>query len=203
MRVLLLPALLLAVAPACSSKESTTNAGPGGGPVSGPSDTHCTAPTKKVVTVDPAACTPDAGPPMDASSDAEADGGSDDAMTEESAPTMYGAKGDDDDCKYHMEWSITATHKDEDATVTFTLTKIADGKPATGAAPSLEIFLDETHLASKLGDKAVEVSPGTYQIKGVRFDASGKWTLRFHVYADCADGESSPHGHGAFYVSVP
>lgn len=202
MRAIAFSLLLLVALPACSSNDeptSTTDAGPGGGPVSGAADTHCTVPTKKVVTVDPAACTP---PTTDAGSDAEADAATEDAM-EESAPTMFGSKGDDDDCKYHLEWSITPTHQGEDETVTVKVTKLADGSAATGATPSLEVFLDESHLAPKLGDKAVEVSPGTYQIKGVRFDASGQWTIRFHLYQDCFDGETSPHGHAAFYVSVP
>jgi hypothetical protein len=37
----------------------------------------------------------------------------------------------------------------------------------------------------------------------VRFDASGKWTVRFHFSADCADAVDSPHGHVAFFVNVP
>jgi hypothetical protein len=206
MRAFVLSFLLVSATTACSNNDTTnvaTDAGPGGGPVSGAADTHCTVPTKKVTVVDPAACQPDAGTAVDASSDAAMDAAMDGMAPEEAASTMYGTEGDDDDCKYHMKWSITPTHEGEDETVTLTLTKIADGQPATGASPALEIYLDPTHLAPGLGAKAVEVSPGTYQISGVRFDASGTWTLRFHVYEGCVDSETSPHGHAAFFVSVP
>jgi hypothetical protein len=37
----------------------------------------------------------------------------------------------------------------------------------------------------------------------LRFDRSGRWVVRFHFYEDCNDGESSPHGHIAFFVDVP
>ena len=51
--------------------------------------------------------------------------------------------------------------------------------------------------------KATETSPGTYTYGPIRFDASGKWTVRFHLYEDCVDGDTSPHGHAAFFVTVP
>jgi hypothetical protein len=191
---------------ACSSSSTpavTADAGPGGGPVPGTAPDHCMG--MKMPT-DEAACHPtdagtDAMPDHDAASDAMDDGMS---MSGEFGPTMIGSEGDDDDCKYHLRWSVTPTHVNEDQTFTVTITRLADGKPATGAAPDLEVFLDETHPAPNSNPKAVETStPGTYTVGPIRFDASGKWTVRFHVYEDCVDGETSPHGHAAFFVTVP
>lgn len=214
---------------ACSndtpSDTAPHDAGPGGGAVSGPADTHCTVPTKRVVTVDPASCKApadagaDAAPMTDAMAmDSTAtdvmpmdDATSMDGMSMdmdgmsmgEFGATMYGAEGDDDDCKYHVKWSVTPTHVREDETFTLTLTTLADGKPATGAQPDVEVFLDETHPAPGAPPKANETAPGVYSIGPIQFDASGKWTIRFHFYATCDDSESSPHGHAAFYVQVP
>ncbi|MGZ3417957.1 MAG: hypothetical protein ACXWUG_16195 [Polyangiales bacterium] len=192
----------------CSSKETNTttvDSGPGGGPVTGTAPDHCAG--KKQAT-DEASCHPtDAGmddahmhddaSATDSGSEAEPAGGG------EYQPTMVGTKADDDQCKYHVEWTITPTHVNEDQTVTVTITRLADGKPATGAQPNLEIFLDETHPAPNSGQKPTETSPGTYAVGPVRFDASGKWTVRFHLYEDCVDGDTSPHGHVAFFVTVP
>lgn len=189
--------------PAPTTDASTTT---GGGPVTGTATDHCAG--KKQPT-DEASCHPsDAGTEdahmhdEDAASDAAAEaasGGSDD----EYGPTMVGSKGDDDQCKYHLDWSITPTHVNEDETVTVTITRLADGKPATGAEPNLEIFLDDTHPAPNTPAKPTETAPGVYSYGPIRFDASGKWTVRFHLYEDCVDGDTSPHGHAAFYVTVP
>ena len=37
----------------------------------------------------------------------------------------------------------------------------------------------------------------------LKFDVAGKWAARFHFNEDCNDGDESPHGHTAFFVSVP
>lgn len=90
--------------------------------------------------------------------------------------------------------------------MTFTLdvATLADGKAAAGAAPDAEVFLTATHPAPNSGQKAVETSAGHYSIGPIRFDASGRWTVRFHLYGECEDAlETSPHGHVAFYVDVP
>jgi hypothetical protein len=193
---------------ACSSESTpaTTDASstPGGGPVTGTAADHCAG--KKQAT-DEMSCHPtdagtdameeDAAHDHDAASDGEPAGG------DEYGPTMVGAKADDDQCKYNLEWSITPTHVNEDETVTVKITRLADGKPATGAEPNLEIYLDETHPAPNTPAKATETAPGTYSYGPIRFDASGQWTVRFHLYEDCVDGDTSPHGHAAFFVTVP
>ena len=192
---------------ACSSDAApgttpTTDAGPGGGPVSGAADEHCAKPTKKVQPTDSASCHPDAGPPVDAGKGDAAEG--DGAVEDPYGATMFNAEGDDDDCKYHMKFSVTPTHQAESETFTVTVTKLSDGKSLTGAAPRAEVFLDETHPAPDTPQKAAETTPGTYTVGPIKFDKPGKWTARFHVFEDCSDlVESSPHGHAAFYVSVP
>ncbi|MGZ3420599.1 MAG: hypothetical protein ACXVEF_34140 [Polyangiales bacterium] len=202
MRALALFSLSMMVA--CSSNSATTapaaDAGPGGGVVSGAADSHCMG--KKQPT-DPSACHPvDGGTTDTGHEDASTDSGEGGTESSDFGPTMYGSEGDDDDCKYHVKWSITPTHLNEDETVSVTITRTVDGMPATGADPNLEIFLDETHPAPSSGT-TTEGGGGSYTISGVRFDASGRWTVRFHVYETCVDGETSPDGHVAFFVSVP
>jgi hypothetical protein len=172
-----------------------------GGPVtaSGP-DAHCTvAGVEKKQETNESACPL----PADASLPDD-DGGAPDF-----GDTLNGSEGDDDDCKYHLKWTASCIAENTDVTFTVTITKKADGQPVTKAAPSkldLELYLNDTHLAPGL-DKAVykETStPGVYTLGPLRFDAAGKWTVRFHVRPDCVDlTEDSPHGHAAFFVNVP
>lgn len=190
----------LLAAPACSSSGGGTGGGGSsgsGGPVAGPMDTHCGA-TAQVVS--PAACTPgNGGGGMGGA------GGAGGGHGHEHEPeVMYNAEGDDDDCKYHMKWSVGSVAQNQDVTFTLELTTKSDGKPATGAAPNIEAFLSDTHPAPNSDQQPTEGQNGIYTIGPLRFDAAGKWTVRFHVYDTCADlDEASPHGHGAFYLQVP
>ncbi|MFI5298794.1 MAG: hypothetical protein ACHREM_11915 [Polyangiales bacterium] len=103
-----------AAAGACSSSSSpaapdagASDAGPGGGPVTGAQDTHCQGQAPQPV--NPASChVTDAGPPHDAGTpaDASADVGADETSASGFGATMCNAAGDDDDCKYHVIWSI-------------------------------------------------------------------------------------------------
>lgn len=167
----------------------TSPDGATGGPVTGAADTHCTEADggKIVQPTNPAACivTGDAG-------------------SEELPGPMFNAEADDDDCKYHVKWSISPVTVNQDATVTVTVTKRTDGSPLTGAAPNAEIFLNDTHPAPNTAVKTTETGAGTYTIGPVQFDASGQWTMRFHFFETCTDvAEDSPHGHAAFFVAVP
>lgn len=156
------------------------------GVVSGPADAHCTA----TVTVDPNACT--------------GMGGAGGMAEEETAAVLYNDEGDDDDCKYHVKWSIMETvAQNTDLNFMIEITAKADGKPVTGAAPNIEAFLDETHPAPNSAQKAMEESGGMYHVGPVQLDKAGKWTTKFHFFEDCADSEASPHGHVGFYVNVP
>jgi len=174
-----LAALAAAALAACSSSS-------GGGPVDGGPDTHC---GDKVQPTSQTACA------------ASGMGG---APMVDYGATLTGAEGDDDDCKYHASWTATDIVEDQDVTFTLVATSKTDGTPLAGASPDAEVFLSETHPAPNSGQKSSEGPAGTYQIGPIRFDAPGRWTVRFHLFETCADeSEESPHGHVAFYVSVP
>ena len=187
---------------------SNDDGGPAGGPVSGAVDTHCTGDAGPITqSVSNSSCHPDAGPPDDA--------GADDGGAPAYGDTLFNAEGDDDDCKYHLKWTATPIRQGTDVTFTVTVTT-KDGTPAPvrplaeegsgGYYPiRLEVFLNDTHPAPNTKQTSTETStPGTYTAGPVRFDASGKWTVRFHIHEVCEDTlPDSPHGHGAFYVQVP
>jgi len=195
-------AALLVVA--CSTSNgntpdaSVTCASPGG-PVSGTADSHCGT---TVQMTSQASCHVDAGAPVDS-------GPVDAAPGDAAAPTPFGvtmnnAEGDDDDCKYRVKWTATSVCQGKGGvTFTVTTTKKNDKSPAATASPYIEAFLTDTHPSASAG-KATETSPGVYTIGPVVFDASGKWTVRFHFYGDCGDDPAdSPHAHAAFFVQVP
>ena len=51
----------------------------------------------------------------------------------------------------------------------------------TGAV-EIEAFLDDTHPSLNVEQTSNETTPGTYTVGPVRFDVSGKWTVRFHIH---------------------
>jgi hypothetical protein len=179
---------------ACSSKGGNQcPADSTGGPVTGAPNTHCGA---TVNTVQQAECTPpdagmaDAGPAADA------------GPTTGYGPTMFGAEGDDDDCKYHVVWSASPICESGDVTFTITVTSKADGSPVLGAEPNIEALLNSITPALESGT-ATELGDGKYTIGPVRFGVPGQWLVRFHLFENCHDSETSPHGHAAFFVNVP
>src|SRR5262245_57100343 len=117
----LLGALAL-TAPACSSDEA---AAPGGGGAAGSTggDAGGLCPGAGSVPSDGGAddhCESDAGPikqeantcpttPSDAGEES-------DAAVEELPPPHLGLEADDDDCKYHVKYSVTCTTQDQNAT---------------------------------------------------------------------------------------
>jgi hypothetical protein len=184
---------------ACSS-DDTSDSGPRydstAAAVAGAPDTHCGG---KVVTVSEAACK--AAPAEEHGHDhADADA---DAAPHEHAATLFNSEGDDGDCKYHVKWTSGAVGEDADVYLQAAVTTKADGEPVAGAPVSAEVYLDETHPAPNSGAKTTETAPGRYVIGPIRFDAPGRWTVRFHIHGDCNDGETSPHGHVAFFTQVP
>lgn len=188
-------AAALAFAAGCSSKSEVAAAGTDGvtkcddGSTS--CDTHCGS---TVQATDPAVCNEKA--PADAGPDPT--GGSD------FGATMNGTEGDDDDCKYHVKWSAAGVAPNQNVTFHVVATKKTDGSPLTGANPYAEIFLDSTHPAPNSPSVTTETSPGHYDIGPWQFDEPGKWTVRFHFFAECSDlEETSQHGHAAFFVTVP
>lgn len=180
-----MPSLLRAsLALACSALIAACSSGTPGGPVEGPADTHCGT---TVQATDQAVCSMTGTAPE-----------------EEESAVLYGTEGDDDDCKYHVKWSSTDVFEDKDITFTVTVTTKSDGKPATGAMPVIEAYLNETHPAPNTDSMSAEESGGTYTIGPIQFDAPGRWTVRYHFFHECTDvSEESPHGHAAFYVDVP
>ena len=128
--------------------------------------------------------------------------------------TMFGAEGDDDDCKYHVRWTAGALCEGS-AGVPFTVvvTNKTDGTPATGAMTMAEVFTatpgdascddQSTHPGPNSGVMLEEGPSGTYN-GSIQFDQAGQWTVRFHMHHDCADVlEDSPHGHAAFRFTLP
>jgi hypothetical protein len=194
---------LLGVAGACSS--SATSAVDGGvGIVTGAVDDHCVGVTP--IMVSQASCTL----PPDASVPSGDDGGApDDAGPEPPAPILYNAEADDDDCKYHVKFSSTPVLKDQNVTFNITVTKLAENNaPATNANPDIESYFasNDLHPIPNTDRHSTEspANSGKYTLGPVKFDLSGRWVVRFHLYEECEDIlEDSPHGHVAFYFDVP
>ena len=158
----------------------------------GGADVHCRLPDggSRVQPTDPAACHPD--------------GGTNDGGTVDYGATLYNAEGDDDDCKYHLKFTSGTVREKENATFDVVATRKSDGAPATGAKIDAEVFLSPTHPAPNSNPTTSESPAGTYKVGPIRFDAPGRWTIRFHLYEDCADlQDESPHRHAAFYLDVP
>jgi len=182
------PALLVVMVVAVWSCSSGDERGPAGGPASGALDKHCTLPDGgvQVQPTDPAACQT---------------GG---AGVTNYGGTMYNSEADDDDCKYHLKFTVSPVYQNTDVTFTVTATKKADGSAAAGANVDPEVFLDATHPAPNSNQHTTESTPGTYKVGPVRFDKAGQWTVRFHLFEQCLDTvPDSPHGHGAFFIDVP
>jgi hypothetical protein len=198
LRALILPATLAGTYLALHACGNGMPSGPPGGPVSGAADMHCTAPDGRleVQSTSQASCQarPDAGPP----------GTPDANQNDVFPPTLFGTAGNDDDCKYHYEWSSTPVYENYDIHFHLTLTNLGDNSPATGADPYMEITLNDQFSAPPTNPKTTETAAGVYDIGPIQFDMPGKWLIRFHVFHSCLDlVDTSPHGHAAFFLNVP
>ncbi len=163
----------------------------GGGPLAGMATSDCTAPFQDV-----GACVTE---PDDGGA-ADQDGGGE--MLPE--PSV-GTANNDDDCKYHVSFTNDCVQKDGTGTTfTATLTSLTKNMSLVGgAAPYIEAYMSSTHPAGG-NPTTTETSPGVYRIGPIVFDASGRWTVRFHFFGDCSDVPmDSPHAHAAFYINVP
>jgi len=168
---------------------SSSGDGPTGGPVSGAADTHCSLPDGGVAAqvVDLSTCHANVPP-----------------GTPDYGPTQYNSSGDDDDCKYQVGFTSTAIRQSQNVTFTVTAKTLSDLQPATGANIDAEVFLNDTHPAPNSGQATSEKPGGVYDVGPIKFDAAGRWTVRFHLHEDCQDStDDSPHGHIAFYIDVP
>lgn len=161
--------------------------------VAGPLDDHCAGVAP--VTVNQASCHV---------TDTGGAGGA-----EEPAPVLYNSEGDDDDCKYHVAFTATPLQVNEAVAFDVTATVLAPpdaGNPVTGANVQIESYLADNllHVIPNSDPKTTEGPAGHYQITPLKFDASGRWVVRFHLFQTCDDVTAdSPHGHAAFYVDVP
>jgi hypothetical protein len=170
---------------ACSSSLS----GPTGGPVAGAEDTHCSLPDggTRFQVVDLSSCHLDA-----------------DAGAPEYGPTNFNSEADDDDCKYHVAFTVTPVQENINVSFTVTASYLSDGGPATGPSTLTETYLNDTHPAPNSNTQTTEQPGGVYQIGPIVFDSPGQWTVRFHLHEECQDAtDDSPHGHAAFFIAVP
>jgi hypothetical protein len=200
-------ALLLGLLSVQGCGGSSPSSAPSGGAVSGAVDVHCknSDGTMKVVQIGECVSTQASAAPAD-------DGGSADASEEagggdnpEYGVTLYNSEGNDDECKYHASFTVTPVRVNEGVTFSLKVNRLKEGTPATGSQQAeAEVFLTDTHPAPEVG--TVKESPagsGTYVFGPIKFDMSGRWTVRFHLFDNCAESEDTPHAHIAFFVDVP
>lgn len=208
-KVFCLSFVLGSLASSCSSSDDTTLSTDAA--VAGPETTRCINAdnTPIIETVDPAVCGLTSITPNSAIVAAHgghivlADATADTGTMSEYGDTLYNAAGPDDECKYNIQWSSTPVSQNKNVTFNLKAVTRADNKPVTGAEPSIEVFLDESTPGPSTNQATQETSNGVYSIGPVQFNKPGKWTVRFHLYGQCGDEAGSPHGHAAFFVSVP
>jgi hypothetical protein len=190
---------------------------------SGPADTHCaTAGDDGGALVQPttaASCCIQS--PLPAACVVEAGG-------DQGCPygaTMYGQEADDDDCKYHVVWTIGALCEGDAGTikvpVTVHVTNKTDGSAMASDANTevrAEVFTTTPGDAAApdyCDDNSTHPAPGSefhltqsatqpgYWSGTVDFDQPGAWTIRFHFHEECLDVlDDSPHGHAAFHLTL-
>jgi hypothetical protein len=211
--------LLLNVSCSSSDDGSGTNSDAAtGGPVTGPAGDHCAG---NAMTVDATTCSgdPSAGGAADdgagRNSSSSSGGASDCDQTHDAAygDTLFNAEGDDDDCKYHASWSSTPIRLNEPVTFTLTVANKTTNMPlvplADGDVPlrRLDVYQpcdpNRRGPAQNLSAKITQVMDGQFSAGPIKFDHPGRWVVRFHLYEQCVDSETSPHGHIAFFIDVP
>jgi len=195
----------LIAAPGCSSDDSTAapgtdggaggsgNCPAGGGPLPG------TAPDRCMGTFQDVAAECIMGEP---------EGGVDtDAGVEPLPDPAVGRSDADDDCKYMVSFANDCVQQGGTGTTfTVTLKSLTQNMaPVTGSTSTyIEAFLNMNHPAPSGGGNATETMPGVYKFEPLKFDAAGKWTVRFHFFGNCSDvPEDAPHSHRAFFINVP
>ena len=113
-----------------------------------------------------------------------------------------------------MSWTSTPICQNGNVYFTVTVHKRAgaDGKPAllneeplTGASVTAEVYFNDcATIAPNSGQTTTELGNGQYKVGPIQFSQSGNWVVRFHFNECCSDNPAdSPHGHAAFWVSVP
>ncbi len=222
-------ALSLSACPSGNNACADAGAPAYGGPVSGPVDNHCYvlsdggfpgAPVS-YQPIDWNSCNLDDGGPCTV---ALPDGGDGGACPPFGA-TNYDTEADDDDCKYEVGWWSTPIQYnpggasatcDTGPCVTFFVSAkyAADGRPMTGNPTTTGNDQIAAEIESDSGNglpppnvngaKTTQIQPGVYQIGPFALNAHGQWQVRFHFNEECLDSwANSPHGHAAFYFTVP
>ncbi len=201
-----------AAAPDAGS-PSRTGADSPSGVVIGPLDNHCTARDGGLIVQTVGVCQvidPTTVPANTAScnvsfdTDGGAGAGDGGVTSTDYGPTMYGAAGDDDDCKYYVSWTATPITENTATYFTVSALRLADMMPVSCAGVRPDVSLSISHGAPAPAKPSTEIAPGVYQVGPIKFDAPGTWTVRFHFFEECSDvREDSPHGHAAFFVKVP
>ncbi|HLK37047.1 MAG TPA: hypothetical protein VKU41_09885 [Polyangiaceae bacterium] len=205
---------------ACSTSNSAAPAcADGGGPASGPADTHCGSMIQPTMV---SSC--DAGAPAggdDGSASGDDGGGADDGSMQDAlatelatgdcepdqyGPAMYGTSGGDDDCKYDVSYSVPPICEGNPGVYFMVTVKSrVDGSPVTGANVRPDVVLNCTlPIMNHPADPSPEGPPGTYKVGPVVFQKAGRWVVRFHIHEECLDLlPTSQHGHASFWVDVP
>ncbi|MHB8419456.1 MAG: hypothetical protein ACYDCL_15380 [Myxococcales bacterium] len=152
--------------------------------------------------------------------------GSDGGTCPEYGPTNDNAEADDDDCKYRLGWWSTpiqynagganATCDTGPCVTFFVSAKYAlDGSPMTGDPSKGHddngiIAEIESNSGNGLPPPNVnqaaskQIGSGVFQIGPYALNEHGQWQVRFHLNEQCFDSwPSAPHGHAAFYFTVP
>jgi hypothetical protein len=193
----------LLATPSCSSDSPATPDGGGAGSATTGAglcasvvmgsdiDNHCNSDDGGVINQEATTCPSTAG---DASQES-GDGG------DEYPQAHNGTFAADDDCKYDVTYGVSCDNSG--STFTVHVKGRATGMPVTGANPSIEAFLTDTHPLPSLPGPATELGNGDYKISGVQFDMDGIWTIRFHFFESCLETEeTTKHSHVAFSVNV-
>jgi hypothetical protein len=120
-------------------------------------------------------------------------------------PALFGQSGGDDDCKYDVSWTSTPICENQPVYFTVTATSRVDHTPLVGANVLPDVVLNCDHVIPNIPLEPTPVlAPGEYKVGPIVFDRPGNWVVRFHFYETCYDfWPDSPHGHAAFWVTVP
>jgi hypothetical protein len=192
-----------AAAAGCSSDDAPATTDGGAGSGSGTEGGACPTPTPANGADD--SCTDDGGPINQEATDCPTtpgDAGSDDAGAEEMYATHNGTASPDDDCKYDVSYTVDCSGGSTAFIVT--LKSRTTGMLLTGANPTIEASMGDTHPLPSPEPVTTVVSDGVYKISGAHFDAPGIWSVRFHFFEMCLDiGETTKHAHVTFSVNVP
>lgn len=126
-----------------------------------------------------------------------------DPPVEEEVAPHEGTEADDDDCKYHVKLTADCLSRDRDVTLMMTATTLSDATQVTGDLANMYIEASLDGLPPPNTTRMPSESNGVYSFP-IRFDRSGRWTVRVHLFGECSDlVETSKHAHVGFFVDVP